>query len=283
MARAALDQHGALVLSVALEAVDDTVLLSKTVLAEMSAELASLAVHAHGKLPLLQVLAPRSSRYLTPAQFSIMGDAHSAASKKEPAQRRAELLVHLLPELLRLIVAHPVRLACSAHGSAVAFEALRLALSGESGLALGDSDSLQGLSQTALEALAAVATQPPPAEAAAPDGSVATAILVHHYGARLFKRLCQAHSTFAEALLKALKGKLERWALAGAGWVILTLVEGKVTSEAASNELQKARVALAGSSAAGCSRLALALSSASGEKSSPRDSAPSKKRKKSKA
>lgn len=55
VARAALDPHGALVLCTAMEAVDDTVLLTKALVQELSADLYSIALHAHGQLPLLQV------------------------------------------------------------------------------------------------------------------------------------------------------------------------------------------------------------------------------------
>jgi pumilio family protein 6 len=50
--RAACDPHGALVLCVALEAVDDTVLLAKGVLTELTSSLDTLSRHPHGTLPL---------------------------------------------------------------------------------------------------------------------------------------------------------------------------------------------------------------------------------------
>ena len=68
VSRAACDPYGCLLLCVAMETMDDTVLLRKNVLTEMLAQLPELACHAHGSLPLLAVLAPRAKRYFTPEQ-----------------------------------------------------------------------------------------------------------------------------------------------------------------------------------------------------------------------
>ena len=68
VSRAACDPYGCLLLCVAVETIDDTVLLRKTILSELLAELPTLACHAHGSLPLLAVLAPRAKRYFTPEQ-----------------------------------------------------------------------------------------------------------------------------------------------------------------------------------------------------------------------
>ena len=78
VARAAQDVYGALVLCAALEFIDDTVLLAKSVLAELQPELASLALQPQGCLPLLQLLAPRSSSHFTPEQLAIIGEPDGA-------------------------------------------------------------------------------------------------------------------------------------------------------------------------------------------------------------
>ena len=125
--RAALDPHGALVLVAALESVDDTVLLTKGVLAELIADLPALAVHPHGQLPFLSLRAPRSSRYFHPDQTALLGEAGGGAhSKKEPAVRRGELLAHVLPHLLDHCAAHAASLAVHPHGAHLLYEVARV-------------------------------------------------------------------------------------------------------------------------------------------------------------
>ena len=80
VARAAQDVYGALVLCAALAFIDDTVLLAKSVLAELQPELSSLALQPQGCLPLLQLLAPRSSSHFTPEQLAIIGEPDGTAS-----------------------------------------------------------------------------------------------------------------------------------------------------------------------------------------------------------
>ena len=253
VARAALDSHGALVLCVALEVADDTVLLSKAVLSELLPELAELALHAQGSLPLLQLLSPRSSKHFSPAQLATMGLHDAAASKKDPTQRRSELLATLLPPLLRLCAAQPAALACSPHGAAVLFEALRVAAGGDE---LHLDAAVTELVVPTFEALAAVVLEVPASDAAYP-----VALVVHPYGARLLKRLAQSHPAFATALLGQLSGALTKWALDGAGWVILALLESKATATQVRAELRGAVSKLAASSAPGCRSLSAQLPS----------------------
>ena len=80
VARAAQDVYGALVLCAALAFIDDTVLLAKSVLAELQPELVSLALQPQGCLPLLQLLAPRSSSHFTPEQLAIIGEPDGTTS-----------------------------------------------------------------------------------------------------------------------------------------------------------------------------------------------------------
>lgn len=295
--RAACDPHGALVLCVALEAVDDTVLLAKGILAELTSSLDTLSRHPHGTLPLLQLLAPREKRHFSPLQLSLMGAPESAMSKKAPEVRRSELLPTLLPPLLRLCASQPAQLVASPHGAAVVYETLRLASASEAGLTLDTAAMAEALT-TALTALAGVATEPPPAANADADADIAAALaaaastplVAHPYGARLYKRLVQAHRAFAQALVSVLAGKLADWALAGAGWVVLALLESPPTSHTVREELEGQQAALAASAAQGCCALSQALpppvpgkgkkkAPAPAEEEAPTDKAGGKKKK----
>jgi pumilio family protein 6 len=253
VARAAQDPNGALVLCVALEAVDDTVLLSKALLSELSADLSTLAQHPHGVLPFLQLLAPRSSSYFTPAQISIMGDQGTAVSKKDPAVRRAELLGHVLPALLKLCTEHPLELACSAHGSHLLFETVRVAADA-AGNGLGEPAANPDALAALFAALAAVATEK--------EGTSGHVLVAHPLGARVVKRLAQQHPDFADALLSQLAGQLLKLAQRGAGWVVLALLENSRTQKSVLTELKGSAAALSKSSAAGCRSLSDALKKA---------------------
>jgi len=261
VAKAAQDAHGALVICAAVEAVDDTVLLSKGVLAELLADLTSLALHAHGALPLLQLLAPRQSRYFTPEQFLILGEI-SAASKKDPAVRRAELLKTALPALLAHAAQNADELARSHIGGAVLFEVARVAA--EEAGRTDSADESAGIVDAAAAAsglaslLAALAAAAP-----ATDGG-RTALMADPYGARLLKRVVQANGDFAHELQQRVSGGLLKWAKAGGGWVVLALLENSRTGAAVRAELKGASAALASSSAAGCRSLSEVLGKDSG-------------------
>ena len=237
--------------------------MAKGALAELIAELSSLATHPHGTLPLLQLLSPRDKRYFSPEQLSVMGSAESTpTSKKEPATRRRELLTTLLPPLLALCAERAVELACSPHGSAILYEALRVAAADEGGEHV---DALK----TALGALAKAAL------ATAPAGSLGSAdgdgggsgglVVAHPIGARVIKRLVQAQPTFAAALLPVLRGSLLKLAKQGAGWVVLALLESAPTKADVAVELKGSAAALAKLSAAGCRSLGEALGSSGGD------------------
>ena len=273
--RAALDPHGALVLVAALESVDDTVLLTKGVLAELIADLPALAVHPHGQLPFLALLAPRSSRYFHPDQTALLGEAGGGAhSKKEPAVRRGELLAHVLPHLLDHCAAHAASLAVHPHGAHLLYEVARVGGGLDASVTEASAKvmlpNLAGKLQKLFDALAASAVRAAPTAAAGDDddgddgdgdaaGEEGSALVTNAYGAPSLKRLVKEHGAFAEALLGHLEGKLLKWAKRGAGWVVLALLESKATGAAVKAELKGGAKALAKSSAAGCRSLGDAL------------------------
>ena len=100
-------------------------------------------------------------------------------------------------------------------------------------------------------------------------------------GARLLKRLVQAHEAFAAALLQHLAGDLLKWSKQGAGWVVLALLESPRTGASVRGELKGAGAALGKSSAAGCRSLAGVLGTAKDD--APHDDKPRAKKAKKKA
>eukprot|EP00742_Colponemidia_sp_Colp-10_P004625 GILJ01004936.1.p1 GENE.GILJ01004936.1~~GILJ01004936.1.p1 ORF type:complete len:750 (-),score=181.24 GILJ01004936.1:132-2381(-) len=115
-----------------LDVVDDTVLLQKSILNEMFADLPSVCLSKAGRKPLLHVLAPRAARYfsredlaqLQPPTYTDANGETVSTSKKEGESRRQELLVHLLPALLEVCHMNANAMVKSSHGSAVLIETL---------------------------------------------------------------------------------------------------------------------------------------------------------------
>lgn len=260
-ARAAQDPNGSLVLCTALETVDDTVLLGKGIVAELAGELPGLAMHAHGSLPLLQVLTPRSKSHFSPEQLAVMGPPPDPAySKKEAGARRAELLAHLLPPLLAACEAHCARLAGSAHGASVLYEAVHAA--SEEG-AEGVSDATKSAAQRVMTTLAEAALQkPPPPSKESGEKTYDVELVAHPFGARLLKRLAQQYEAFASGLAGCLSGKLLKSSKAGGGWVVLALLEAKGTGAKVKAELKGKAAELKKNEGIGCKSLGEALAKA---------------------
>ncbi len=274
---AASNPHGALFLCACLEVVDDTVLLRKCLLSEMLPQLAVLAAHSHGSLPLLAILAPRSARYFTAERLQVLGDG--GASKKDSAVRRAELLSFLLPPLIRLCAERGPALARSPHGGAVVYEALSAARDDEAFAeqldralrALAEASTLPGTAEPGEQvgdnnddderdpAKTGVSRGGAGADAQPVDGFASLPLATHPYGARLLKRLVQAHDAMAAHLLRALAGSLRLWAEQGAGWLVLSLLEAPSTRRAVTEELRGAGTELAACGAEGCRSLGRAL------------------------
>lgn len=68
----ALDQHGSILLTFILSVVDDTKLVSKTVIRELQSVLKDLVLDRNGRLTLLQLLHPQCPRYLGPENLACL-------------------------------------------------------------------------------------------------------------------------------------------------------------------------------------------------------------------
>ena len=75
------DDHGHLFLTSMLRNVDDTVLLKKQLIADIlgGGDLYELLTHRAARVPLLSLVAPSSSRYITPAKREVL-EAHAAVA-----------------------------------------------------------------------------------------------------------------------------------------------------------------------------------------------------------
>ncbi|XP_010524563.1 PREDICTED: pumilio homolog 24 [Tarenaya hassleriana] len=87
------DQYGSLVLACVLSTVDDTKLVSKIIVRELQATLKDLVIEKNGRRPLLQLLHPNYSRYLSPdelASFDLSVPSLCMTDKSETTSQTKE-------------------------------------------------------------------------------------------------------------------------------------------------------------------------------------------------
>ncbi|KAI4963404.1 hypothetical protein ZWY2020_014146 [Hordeum vulgare] len=88
----ALSDYGCLFLACLLSIVDDTKLLTKVVIEELTKQLKELIFDKNGRRPLLQLLHPLCSRYLTPTDLSCLKySVPSLISKDEASEGAAKV------------------------------------------------------------------------------------------------------------------------------------------------------------------------------------------------
>ncbi|KAJ1950766.1 Pumilio y domain member 6 [Linderina macrospora] len=107
--RIAREEYGHAVLIEALDCVDDTVFVNKTIMPELCALANDLVSDKWGRRVLLYVLAGRSPLYVGSDALAIMrdGDAVRAqTSKKDPQARRRELAGPVSEKMLAWVAAH---------------------------------------------------------------------------------------------------------------------------------------------------------------------------------
>ncbi|KAJ2827171.1 Pumilio y domain member 6 [Coemansia sp. 'formosensis'] len=99
----ATDEHAHAVLIGALDCVDDTVFVAKTLVADLAAMADDLLPDTHGRRVLLYALAGRSPHYVGADALAVLragDDVRAATSKKDPATRRKELAAAVGPALV---------------------------------------------------------------------------------------------------------------------------------------------------------------------------------------
>ncbi|XP_063238303.1 pumilio homolog 3 [Bacillus rossius redtenbacheri] len=108
MKEVATSEHGHWLLLAVFDCVDDTVLLKKILVPEIINDLIEIASNEYGRLVILYLVGHRDPLYFHPAVVKVLqdGDANEV-SKKDPAQRRAELLGAMYGSLLEAIAAEP--------------------------------------------------------------------------------------------------------------------------------------------------------------------------------
>lgn len=100
----ASDEHGYLVLLRLLDVTDDTVLITKAVLGELSKHAKELFADKFGRRFFMYILAGRNTRYLSRETVELLKEGDKIrVSKKEPEIRAREILKATSPQLIKLV------------------------------------------------------------------------------------------------------------------------------------------------------------------------------------
>lgn len=227
----AIDQCGSMVLVCLVSVVDDTKLITKVVIHELQEHLKDLVFDKNGRRPLLQLLHPNCSRYLTPYDLASLSLSIPSLSKvesdvpsegmeteatdhdesthlvdggkKDPSVRRQELLVKsgLAERLVDVCITSAGELLRSNFGKEVIYE---VATGGADGIL---HPALDDKLNELYEAIATLVSEPKSEE------SKEEHLLENFHSSRTIRRLILDCPAFAATLWnKALKGKCEMWA-----------------------------------------------------------------------
>ncbi|KZV70153.1 ARM repeat-containing protein [Peniophora sp. CONT] len=131
----AKDDEAQLVLFTALDVVDDTKLLAKSIVSPITSSAPTLHTTAAGRRALLYPLAPRSTRHFTPALSASLAETDSIralTSKKDTSARQAEVRTSASAELIDWVERHGAEVVRDTGGSLVVLE-IMLSAEGEKG------------------------------------------------------------------------------------------------------------------------------------------------------
>ncbi|KAF9043743.1 ARM repeat-containing protein [Hymenopellis radicata] len=168
------DEDAQLVLFTAIDVIDDTKLVLKTLLPEITPSLDELYLSSQGRRVLLYLLVPRTKRHFTPAQNALIAETdeiRARTSKKDAESRENEIRTGASEVLLAWVAEKGETIAREPGGSLVVAELMLF----------GDGDKSK-----ASEALLAPCASPYPSE----DASSVHVIDLPHTS-RMYKTLLQ--------------------------------------------------------------------------------------------
>ncbi|KAI8376486.1 armadillo-type protein [Radiomyces spectabilis] len=251
LVKLASDEYGYLVLLRLLDVTDDTILVSKAVLGELSKHAKTLFADKYGRRFFLYILTGRNTKYLSydTVQFLKAGD-EIRVSKKDPELRSEELLKASSPELIQLVTNNANDLLREKLSSQVVQEIMLHAV--------GDKDK-------AIESILSLAKEPIETE---------DHILEHRFANRVIKAMVHADSAaetndkavepleFAPKLLECIKDNLGHFATNYGSFVVLALAEEPSTQKAVKKILKPHKQAIESAAAenAGAKRILEVLS-----------------------
>ncbi|KAL9709456.1 Pumilio y domain member 6 [Leucoagaricus gongylophorus] len=125
--RMCIDDEAQLVLFTALDVIDDTKLLAKSLISEMTASAHNIYEKPQGLRALVYLLTPRSRRHLMPIQIASLEETDAVrqrTSKKDSETRIAEIRRFASDDLLRWIAQHGAQVSRDPRGSLIATEVM---------------------------------------------------------------------------------------------------------------------------------------------------------------
>lgn len=254
------DFYGHRVLLTIYDVVDDTKLLSKSVISELvgpdssnadqQKKLLAAVQNNHARAALLYVFCATSKAILSSEVIELLVEIrdvrHNIAgtSKKDPEMRRKELINSLSPSLLSLIASNAGVLVSTSFGCQLITEILLEA---------------SGNREPAMAAIVNLASGP----------EEERALLISHYGRRMLKKLIDGGRfnqktksidtvepplNFHNMFYEAIKGDLQAWATSDTSFVVVGLLEApgfshvdELKKKLETNECRQALVEAAGS------------------------------------
>lgn len=122
--------YGFIILLRALDLVDDTVFMKKSVLSELIADDTTLInlltdVTGTGRKVFMHLLSPYNSHYFTPTEITLFKNKEGSSSKKDDETRRKELLEELSPKLIEICESYFDLLQESRYGRDLIFEVVK--------------------------------------------------------------------------------------------------------------------------------------------------------------
>jgi pumilio family protein 6 len=123
--RMSREELAQLVLFSAFDIIDDTKLVSKSLVSELTAAAPAIWKSIHGRRSLLYLVAPRSRRHFTPAQIATLAETDAIkaqTSKKDDSVRAAEIRKAASEPLLEFVARHGKEVVLDTGGSLLVLE-----------------------------------------------------------------------------------------------------------------------------------------------------------------
>ena len=224
VAKIADEEYGHSALCALFDCVDDTVLVTKQIIAPLLESLDDVWDSNYGRKVLLYLLSPRNSKYFVPEVIATLsGGDGNAYSKKDAAVRQGELRKTVVPALLKHIAEHASTLVAS--GGAATHVVLEAVLA-----ATAETEGLQECA-VALAATAEKGAIEDSGELAKPLLEEETSVMANAAGHRLIQKLLADGSPMGESLsselVQILEGKMGEWASSTrASFVLMAIFNG---------------------------------------------------------
>lgn len=219
------EEYGHMVMLRMFDVVDDTVLVSKAILAEVIKDMEDIAKDKFGRRVILYLLVGRSPKYISPQNIELLakGDAvRASTSKKDAAVRSAELLGYISPALISLIASRARALTREPLASQVVLETMLHAV--------GDKKpAVDALLELVAADPATSTSQEPNPLLTMPTDRLYKSLVQSDYKAPM----AEPSLHFADALLSKISPFIRNYALesGASAFVVLALLENPETAE----------------------------------------------------